>query len=84
MKLWVYNFDSSDEGFCHVLCGGLAYYKLIFSYLKLGYSILRMLMPFTISSTEVKVVVVFDAMMSGQSTHRENFAGYYFLKLIYW
>ncbi|KAL1564894.1 hypothetical protein AAHA92_07179 [Salvia divinorum] len=24
---------------------------------------------------EVKVVVVFDAMMSGQSTHRENFAG---------
>lgn len=25
---------------------------------------------------EVKVVVVFDAMMSGLPTHKENFAGY--------
>lgn len=28
------------------------------------------------SYTEVKVVVVFDAMMSGLPTHKETFAGY--------
>lgn len=33
------------------------------------------------SSTEVKVVVVFDAMMSGQPTHKEIFAGYSFVNL---
>lgn len=27
--------------------------------------------------SEVKVVVVFDAMMSGLPTHKEDFAGYY-------
>lgn len=29
-------------------------------------------------STEVKVVAVFDAMMSGLPTHKEDFAGYHF------
>lgn len=33
--------------------------------------------------TEVKVVVVFDAMMSGLPTHKENFAGQYFVNLNY-
>lgn len=27
--------------------------------------------------TEMKVVVVFDAMMSGHSTHKETFHGYF-------
>lgn len=34
-------------------------------------------------SAEVKVVVVFDAMMSGFPTHKEDFAGYSFLYFIY-
>ena len=31
--------------------------------------------------TEVKVVVVFDAMMSGLPDHKEDFAGYIFVTL---
>lgn len=31
--------------------------------------------------TEVKVVAVFDAMLSGLPTHKETFAGYVLLKL---
>lgn len=34
--------------------------------------------PFVLETfTEVKVVVVFDAMMSGLPTHKETFDGYY-------
>ena len=31
--------------------------------------------------TEVKVVIVFDALMSGLPTHKESFEGYYFYEL---